>query len=242
MFSRLLPSFAISLVFISPAVAADLIDGWNFLSPGVPPTSAIFGKVNVPLAFTNVKAGGVVDTSTTPANPFPNTPRAFYMDSTDGGTARLRTRPFVDRIPAKGFYEITFRIQEGGFYFNMGTIPVAWSPMEPTAYNDTTQLIAFRMISGQPIMLKKATYKTEEVPVLDPEVNYTFKVEWEAPEGADATFRFFLNDKPLLTSDNTPVSLPIAQSELMDSIGFSIFSTSSRIFIGSINAKPAFAQ
>lgn len=218
--------------------AGDLVDNWDFLSPGAPPESGLFGKVNIPVRFSNVSVGGAVDQTSTPPNPFPGTTRALYIDSTSGTTARLRTRPFLDEMPAKGSYEISFRLQDGGFYFNIGTIPLPWAPEDATSYAEVDQFFAVRMSMGDALMRGKTRLITEDVATLAAEENYSFRVEWETT-GDEVVFKFFLNGKPLTDKSGAPDSVSVPQSQFAaGGLGFSIFTTNSKIFIGGIQADP----
>ena len=241
--------FASLLIFVTLGGAvvrsADVVDNWSFLEPGVLPKVRNFGPVGIPISFVGLNAGGVVDANSTPANPFPGTSRALYLEpGPETAPLRIFTRPFPDKTPARGWYEFTFRIVEGSFNFNPELFTNAWDPKGEWTKTNTDGIFGFNLTPGQPIVFGRPQQylKTEDLKVLATEENYTFRVEWE-PAGDALEFHFLLNGKPLTTQKGEAFSFPVPQSKIADAVlGFRQASGSAnsqcfRAFIGSIQAE-----
>ena len=239
--------FAMVLVWLnlSPVRAADVVDNWSFLEPGVPPPkTGTFGSIGIPLSINGLMAGGVVDAHSSPANPFPGTSRALYVEPTPAnGQLRIRTRPFLTENPAHGYYELTFRILEGSFYLSVGVITLPWDPKDELAYIENERLLALTIKSGEPLACaKQRALVTEEVGAIAPEENYTLRIEWK-PTDKTVTFHFFLNGKPVLKPGGEPFSFPVDRSQFDKGVlGFLLSSGQTELpcakaFIGSLRAE-----
>ncbi len=232
------------LIFLAPARsawAADFVNGWSFLQLGMLPRTQDFLSSDIPLGVTSLKAGGVVDANSTPANPFPGTERALYLaPAPDNGQLRIRTRPFLAETPASGSYETTFRIIDGTFYLGVGVITLPWEPKDERTLVENERLFAFRFVPDEALICEtQRGLKSEDVNVIATEENYAFRIEW-LTAGETVEFRFFLNGKPVLTPAGEPFVLPVAQSKLAEgSLGFVLSSGSpespcATMFLGGI--------
>lgn len=224
--------------------AADLVDGWSVLVSGQLPKSQIFLAAGIPLTLTSFQAGGLADAGTSPANPFPGTERALYVEpGASNGQLRIRTRPFLEESPPDGSYEMTFQIVEGSFYLGVGVITSPWEAKDERSTVESERLFAVRFVPGDPLACEKqAGLATESVSALATGENYTFRLDWKTV-GETMEFRLFLNDKPLLASNGEPYISPVQRSKLSAGVpGFLLSSGSSdspcaKMFIGSIRAS-----
>ncbi len=226
--------------------AADVVDNWSFLEPGVVPQAQSSVASGIPIDIVGLKAGGVVDAKSTPANPFEGTSRALSVEpAPENGTLRIFTRPFPDKTPAQGFYEFSFRLVEGGFNFNPEFFSGSWDPKVNWHFTDMkNQFFGFWFMSGAPIIgfPPKQNLVTEDVKVLATEENYTFRIEWKT-SGDNLEFHFLLNGKPLTVANGETVSMSVPQSKIAETVlGFRLASGSEenpcfRGFLGSIQAE-----
>lgn len=242
---RLLAPLLVFVLLGGSVRAADVVDNWSFLDLGAPPPkTATFGALGIPLSFAGFRAGGVVDAHSSPANPFPGTNRALYVEPTpDNGQLRIRTRPFLTENPQHGYYEFTFRILEGSFYLSVGVITLPWNPKDELAYAENERLFALNFNSGDPLACGKLrALVTEETSAIAPEENYTLRIEWK-PADNDVAFRFFLNGKPVLKPGGEPLSLPVDRKKFDEGVlGFLLASGQTdlpcaKVFIGSLRAE-----
>jgi hypothetical protein len=236
--------FLVVLTLGGAVRAADVVDNWSFLEPGVLPKVSSFAVGESLIELNGLKAGGVVDASSTPANPFSDSTRALSIEpGPENGRLRIFTRPFPNETPAQGFYEFTFRLVDGGFNLN----PEFFSgPADPKGvwFKSATeeQLFGLAFLPGQPIFIAKQRVGTDEVKVLATEENYTFRIAWET-SGENLVFSMFLNGQPLRTGDGTNFSFPVPQSKIADTVlGFRLASGSAdgpcfKGFIGRIHAE-----
>ncbi|NDG72590.1 MAG: hypothetical protein EBY32_15100, partial [Proteobacteria bacterium] len=96
----ILPLLALCSVFHSAAHAGDVVEEWSRLPLDKPPTALPYGKNGNLIVISNVIAGGVVDSSTTPVNPFPEIERALYVTPGEKNQAvRIRMGPFPETQP-----------------------------------------------------------------------------------------------------------------------------------------------
>jgi hypothetical protein len=250
---RLFASLLVVVTLGGGVRASDVVDNWSFLEPGVLPKVSNFAASGIPIYIAGLKAGGVVDAKSTPANPFSGATRALFVEpAPDKGVLRIFTRPFPDKTPAKGFYEFTFRLVDGGFSFN----PEFFSaPSDPTGnwFKGTEQFFGFAFIPKSPIIISpakqglvtnppKQSLVTEEVKTISTEENYTFRVEWQT-SGDHLEFHFLLNGKPLTAASGEAVSMSVPQSKVAETVlGFRLASGSTeqacfKGFLGSIQAE-----
>jgi hypothetical protein len=242
--SRLLFSLMVVVTLGGDVRAADVVNNWSFLEPGVLPKVSNFAASGIPIYIAGLKGGGVVDAKSTPANPFSGATRALFVEpAPDKGVLRIFTRPFPDKTPAKGFYEFTFRLVDGGFSFN----PEFFSaPSDPTGnwFKGTEQFFGFAFIPKSPIIISPAKQGlvTEDVKTISTEENYTFRVEWQT-SGDHLEFHFLLNGKPLTAANGEAVSMSVPQSKVAETVlGFRLASGSTeqacfKGFLGSIKAE-----
>ena len=237
--------FLVVLTLGGAARAADLVDNWSFLEPGVVPKNGNFASAGIPIFIRGLEAGGVVDATSTPANPFPGASRALYVEpSPDNGSLRIFTRPFLDKTPSQGSYEFTFRLVEGGFGFNMQAFPGPWDPKGNWFYSDAEHIYSVSFIPGKPLFSgpPKQFLVTGGVKAIATEENYTFRIEWQT-SGDQLEFHFLLNGEPLTAANGAPVSIPVPVSKFADNaLGFRLTSGSADNacftgFIGSIRAE-----
>ena len=238
--------FLVVLTLGGAVRAADVVDNWSFLEPGVVPKVTNFAPLGFPIYISGLKTGGVVDAESTPANPFESSTRALFVTpGPENAPLRIFTRPFPDETPAKGFYEFTFRLVEGGVGFNPEFFSGSWDPKATwhrTEMNE--QFFGFAFIPGAPIIVGPLKQKlvTEDVKVLMTEENYTFRVEWKT-SGENLEFQFLLNGKSLTAANGTAVSLSVPQSKIEGTVlGFRLASGSADSpcftgFLGSIRAE-----
>jgi hypothetical protein len=100
--SRLLFSLMVVVTLGGDVRAADVVNNWSFLEPGVLPKVSNFAASGIPIYIAGLKGGGVVDAKSTPANPFSGATRALFVEpAPDKGVLRIFTRPFPDKTPAK---------------------------------------------------------------------------------------------------------------------------------------------
>jgi hypothetical protein len=224
--------------------AADVVENWSFLEPGVLPKAQSFAASGIPIYISGLKAGGGVDAKSTPANPFEGTARALSVEpAPDNGTLRIFTRPFPDKTPAKGFYEFAFRLVEGGFNFNPEFFSGSSDP-KGHWFKGTEQFFGFAFIPRAPIIVSppKQNLVTEDVKVLAIEENYAFRVEWQT-SGDNLEFHFLLNGKPLTAANGAEVSKSVPQSKIAETVlGFRLASGSEegpcfKGFLGRIQAE-----
>ena len=220
------------------------MDNWSFLEPGVLPKASDSAAAGILIYISGLKAGGVVDAKSTPANPFEGATRALSVEpAPDNGTLRIFTRPFPDKTPAKGFYEFTFRLVEGGFSFNPEFFSGSSDP-KGHWFKGTEQFFGFAFIPRAPIIVSppKQNLVTEDVKVLATEENYAFRVEWQT-SGDNLEFHFLLNGKPLTAANGAEVSMSVPQSKIAETVlGFRLASGSDdnpcfKGFLGSIQAE-----
>lgn len=241
---RLLAAVLALFTHGSSTRAADIVNNWSFLEPGVVPKVSNFASLGIPICFSGFRAGGAVDATSTPANPFPGTERALYMEpAPDTGLVRIRTRPFLAENPAHGAFEMTFRLLEGSFYMIAGTIPLPWDPKIEASYLAPESLLSLNFKTGAPVLgEKRLALVTEEITAITAEENYTLRIEWE-PVDKTVVFRFSLNGKPLLNPGGEPFSTAAERSQFdQGSLGFLISSGQketpcAKVFIGSISAE-----
>ena len=243
-FTRLLFSLLVVVTLGGGVGAADVVDNWSFLEAGVLPKESNFAGSGIPIYISGLKAGGVVDAKSTPANPFSGATRALFVEpAADKGALRIFTRPFPDKTPTKGFYEFTFRLVDGGFNFN----PEFFStPSDPTGqwFKGTEQYFGFAFIPKSPIIIgpPRQGLVTEDVKAISAEENYTFRVEWQT-SGDHLEFHFLLNGKPLTAANGEAFSMSVPQSKIAETVmGFRLASGSTegacfKGFLGSIQAE-----
>ena len=236
--------FLVVLTLGGAVRAADVVDNWSFLEPGVLPKVTNFAPLGFPIYISGLKAGGLVDAESTPANPFEEGTRALHVESSAGnGVLRIFTRPFPDETPAQGFYEFTFRLVEGAFSFN----PEFFSgPSDPNGIwfrsAATEQLFGFAFNPGRPIYYSKQPLVTDEIKGLGADENYTFRIEWKT-SGENLEFHFLLNGKSLAAANGEVVSKSVPQSQIAGTVlGFRLASGSADSqcftgFLGSIRAE-----
>ncbi len=222
--------------------AADVVDGWSVLVRGQVPKSQTFLAAGIPLTVTSFQAGGLADAGTSPPNPFPGTERALYVEpGANNGQLRIRTRPFLAENPPDGSLEMTFRIVTGEFYLGVGVAANPWQAKDERSTAEGERILAVRFNPGKPLAIDRTWLMTEGSSALATDENYSIRLEWKTV-GENTEFRFFLNDKPLQTSNGEPYLFPVARSKM--SAGDPVFLISSgssdspcaKMFIGSIRA------
>jgi len=224
--------------------AADLVDNWSFLEPGVQPKTWNFAPAGFPIFISGLKAGGVVDATSTPVNPFSAGSRALYVEpAPPNGALRIFTRPFPDKTPSQGFYEFTFRLIDDGFGFSSQVFSDAWDPSGTWYHSKTESLFGVSFTPGKPFFCgsPKRTLVTASVKSLATEENYTFRVEWQT-SGDTLEFRLLLNGEPLTDANGAVVSFPVPLNQLENGVlGFRLASGSADAahftgFLGSIQS------
>jgi len=232
-------------LFHSAVHAGDVVEGWRKLPLDKPSVSLPYGKNGNLIVVSNMIAGGVVDSSTTPMNPFPETERALHVTPGNKNLpVRLRMGPFPETLPPKGSFEIQFRLLEGSFDFGM------LSSLKPTDNSKPFYLPDSERLFGLPIAVGKNLYtksfgnlKTAEVSTIESEQNYKLRVEWTT-EGDTMNYTFLLNGNPLNSVSGKAFTLSVPVSKFDNALMcFGIFSgsvnhPSGKFFIGSVVAEP----
>ena len=244
-FPARLASFLVILTLGGAVRAADVVDNWSFLEPGVLPSKVFVGADGSLFAIGGLKAGGVVDAKSNPANPFEGATRALFVEpAPDNGCLRIFSRPFPDETPAKGFYEFAFRLVEAGFNFNPEFFLGSSDPKGTWYKAGPEQVFGFAFIPRSPIIVSpnKQNLVTEDAKALATEENYAFRVEWQT-SGDNLEFHFLLNGKPLTAANGAEFSISVPQSKIEGTVlGFRLTSGSEEGacftgFLGSIRAE-----
>jgi len=235
----------ISLPTVSRAESStsDGSDYWAFASQGSGVKQCNVGWAGVPIFISTTSPLRIVDTSSDPKNPFPDSESALYMEPLpENMPIRMRNRPFAKTIPARGWYEFNFRLMEGAIYLGVVTITNPWEQENPAAYAGK-RFQTFEFILGEPVKPSgQAGLVTDNVETLGTDENYAFRVAWEIKNEV-IEFSLFLNGSALTEMDGRPFIFSIKQSEMEGGVlGFIIGSGSknsqnARAFFGKILAK-----
>jgi len=196
------------------ASGEDLKLDWGFIGEGKAISGSPYGPQGFPV-FIQSKTAVVIDSSTTPPNPFPGSERALFVEtSTENPVSRIRIRPFPEDFPADGSWETTFQIVEGFFSVSTGVIQLPWDPANDWAYIQTDPLVAINFAAGKAIQCKSVTdLRTDGVPTLLSAENYTFRAEWQT-EGDSITFQWVLNGEPVRSRDGLPFTVSVPKSKV----------------------------
>ena len=241
----ILPLLGLCALFHSAAHAGDVVEEWSKLPLDKPPTALPYGKNGNLIVISNVIAGGVVDSSTTPVNPFPESERALYVTPGEKNQAvRIRIGPFPETQPPKGSFEIQFRIVEGSFQFGLMKSLRPTDNSKPFYLLDNEHFLGLVMEVGKnPTALRIGNLKTAEVSAIENEQNYKLRVEWTT-EGDTMNYTFLLNGNPLNLVSGKDFTLSVPVSKFDDALMlFGIFSGSAeepsgKFFIGSVVSEP----
>jgi hypothetical protein len=241
----ILPLLGLCALFHSAAHAGDVVEEWSKLPLDKPPTALPYGKNGNLIVISNVIAGGVVDSSTTPVNPFPEIERALYVTPGEKNQAvRIRMGPFPETQPPKGSFEIQFRLVEGSFQFGLMKSLRPTDNSKPFYLLDNEHFLGLVMEVGKnPTAPRIGNLKTAEVSAIESEQNYKLRVEWTT-EGDTMNYTFLLNGKPLNSVSGKAFTLSVPVSKFDDALMcFGIFSGSTeepsgKFFIGSVVSEP----
>ena len=227
------------------AHAGDVVDEWSKLPLDKPPVALPYGKNGNLIVYSNMLAGGMVDSSTTPANPFPEIERALHVTPGDKNVpVRMRMGPFPETLPPKGSLEIQFRLVEGLFDFGMLSSLKPTDDSKPFYLPDSERLFGLRIAVGKNLYTKGfGNLKTDEVSTIESEQNYKLRVEWTT-EGDTMNYTFLLNGNPLNSVSGKTFTLSVPVSKFDNALMcFGVFSGSAeepsgKFFIGSVVSEP----
>jgi hypothetical protein len=241
----ILPLLGLCAVLHSAAHAGDVVEGWSKLPLDKPPVALPYGQNGNLITYANMSAGGMVDSSTTPVNPFPGTDRALYVTPGDkNAPIRIRIGPFPETLPQKGFFEIEFRLVEGSFVFALAKSSRPSDSNAPFFLSDSERFWAFNIEANKNLSMKgPGKLKTEEVSEIQSDQNYKLRVEWTT-EGDTMNYSFLLNGNPLNAASGKAFTMSTPASAFNDALMcFGIFSGSvnepaGKFFLGSVIAEP----
>ena len=231
---------------LNPAAhAGDVVEEWSKLPLDKPPASLPYGQNGNLIVISNMIAGGTVDSSTTPANPFPEIERALHVTPGEKNVPfRIRFGPFPETLPPKGSLEIQFRLVEGLFDIGMLSSLKPTDDSKPFFLPDSERLFGLRIAVGKnPYTKGFGNLKTAEVSTIESEQNYKLRVEWTT-QGDTMIYTFLLNGNPLNSVSGKAFTLSVPVSKFDDALMcFGIFSGSTeeppgKFFIGSVVSEP----
>lgn len=241
----ILPLLGLCALFHSAVHAGDVVEGWSKLPIDKPPVALPYGKNGNLFVVSNMIAGGVVASATTPVNPFPEMERALYVTPGDRNLpVRIRLGPYPETLPPKGSFEIQFRLVEGSFDLGIMKGEKPNDPQKPFYLPDSERFLDLVMEVGKtPIALRSGNLKTEEGSLIESDKNYKLRFEWTT-EGDTINYTLRLNGTPLNLADGKAFARSVPVSKFNDSMMlFGIFSgsvnqPSGKFFIGSVVAEP----
>ena len=215
---------------------------WSFIGEGKAISKDPYGTQGTPLVL-RTETAIVADASTTPPNPFPDIEQSLFIDQgPDSPVTRVRPRAFETETPASGSYEINFRLVEGRFRLDTGSLNVPWDPREDYAYCLSDVLFGISFAVDEPIQCKSVTgLRTESIGAISPDENYTFRGEWET-DGENVVFQFFLNGEQVMTKEKQTFFQPVPKASFDNqTLSFAINVGHSeiprvRVFLGRISA------
>lgn len=216
---------------------------WSFFSP-----EDGLNRINaegdcVPVLIQTSAPFRLVDETSDPKNPFPDSTTALYMEPLPENTAvRIRFRPFAEETPVQGWFEFNVRLVEGTIYLALGTMKQPWISGNPMSFAET-RLTDFTFTPNEPVRKSGGLgLGTSEVSELAADQNYVFRVAWVVKEeGIELSFS--LNGSQVTQMDGAPFDLIITSAEMDGGVlGFLLGSGSSNApnataFFGSVLAK-----
>jgi len=222
--------------------AETLKTDWSSFALGETP-SGISGH-GIPMFAQDLGTSRVVDATSTPPNPFSETPNALYIGRPNElAQFRLRFRPFYDELVTKGWIEFEFQMIEGDFFMGFGGTATRWDETDDWAYIDTKRVASIRFKIGDPIMFRNDPLRTPEATLLEPERTYRLRVSWNL-ESEVPQLRFLIDGEKVLAEDGEELVVSADDLKLLSEeyLAFGFYSGSSEVpnaemFLGRISAS-----
>lgn len=192
--------FILCVIFLhAPVAFAEDIINWEEFTPAIPLPKA------APHFFTNdIDLARVVDSKSSPVNPFPKFHSSLYVEADAAQDRRMRLwiRAFTDEPKRSGSFEFTFLLVEGGFEFFLGQNKEAYILFNQISYifNDRFPLRT-NFAPESFVRIKGLKLETDSIVELSANQSYTFKIEWNF-DSETPGYRFFLNGEPMRVVGN----------------------------------------
>lgn len=209
--SKALLGVVLALISPGPLVWGEevLNVDWEF-APTDGPLERTYGAEGIPIFLQNIPMATLVNPTTTPVNPFPDTPSAIYLGKPKENTmVRIRLRPFLDDRPEKGWAEFELQAVHGKFAIVLGVIKKPWVAEDDWAYIDEERLVSIRFEVDAPVLVgNNVSLATEHFNIFQPNERYLFHLKWDL-SGETPGLRFQINGDPVLNESGEEVVFPI---------------------------------